>query len=962
MELSGHHRRSGYESAGRIVAAFLSAATAAVIAADKPADAPVDEILYGQTAVLLENEHLSVAIGINGRILAFLDRRTGTDYCDKTSDPAIAHVRIGKQDVQATSVARQGDRFQVRFGDTGISAIVRPIMHKRYLIFEVVSLDGTSVEEFTFVDIRLTSDTKAEDPFVGCALALNLKTNVPEIPQPNTRLQASCYPRFGFAGAQVAIIGCPQSELREIMKEAVKAAPELPQSDLGGPWALDAKINKGSYLFNFGGLSEKTVDEWIQCARALGINQIDMHGGSSFRFGDCRPNPSTYPNGYVSLKAVIDRLHEAGLAVGLHTYAFFIAKDCPWVTPVPDPRLAKDAAFTLTQDMTADSTAVPVVESTEDMSTTTAFFIRNSVTLQIDDELITYKGLSKEPPYAFTECRRGVCGTKVAPHKAGARVHHLKECFGLFVPDGDSTLLTEVAAKTAEAYNECGFDMIYLDALDGEDILAGRENGWHYGSKFVFEICKRLKKPAVMEMSTFHHHLWVVRSRMGAWDHPNRGHKRFIDIHCQANAGLRRMFLPGHLGWWAVKTWSGIQDEPTFSDDIEYLCAKCIGTDVGFSVQRINPGNIATPVFQRVARIMKQYEELRHANYFDDSVKAKLAEPGREFTLVQADDGRWRFHPVQYARHKVEGIDGRSNVWSVDNPFDRQPVTTLRIEALMSAKPYNSPDSLTVVDFADPRDLPKRKAAPGVTFELGSTTDKVKTGQCSGVLTAHSSGKTQTKGAWAMAGKTFDPTLDLEAHQGLGVWIHGDGRGEVLNFQLQSPTEFVTRGFGQHYVIVDFTGWRYFELIEMEGERCGQYSWPYGGGYSIYRENVDYKHLKTLTLWYNNLTPNEQTICYLSPVKALPLVKIKLKNPTVTIGGVRLIFPVEMESGSTIEFRSVADCKLYGPKGELIREVELRGDVPILQRGTNDVTFTCDGPTEVNARARITISSRGDPI
>jgi hypothetical protein len=82
--------------------------------------------------------------------------------------------------------------------------------------------------------------------------------------------------------------------------------------------------------------------------------------------------------------------------------------------------------------------------------------------------------------------------------------------------------------------------MIYLDALDGGDTVAGRENAWHYQAKFAFEICRRLEKPAIMEMSTFHHHLWYVRSRMGAWDHPQLSHKQFIDIHCRANAGLQR--------------------------------------------------------------------------------------------------------------------------------------------------------------------------------------------------------------------------------------------------------------------------------------------------------------------------------------------------------------------------------------------------------------------------------------
>ena len=38
----------------------------------------------------------------------------------------------------------------------------------------------------------------------------------------------------------------------------------------------------------------------------------------------------------------------------------------------------------------------PVEETTKDMSTLTGFQVRNSVTVQIDDELITYGGISKK--------------------------------------------------------------------------------------------------------------------------------------------------------------------------------------------------------------------------------------------------------------------------------------------------------------------------------------------------------------------------------------------------------------------------------------------------------------------------------------------------------------------------------------------------------------------------------------
>ena len=150
------------------------------------------------------------------------------------------------------------------------------------------------------------------------------------------------------------------------------------------------------------------------------MTQIDFHGGTSFRFGDCRPNPAQVPGGLRQPQGGDRRLHDAGIAAGLHTYAFFIAKDCPWVTPVPDPRLASDATFTLAEPLPAEADAVTVAESTQDVSAITGFFVRNSVTLRIDDELITYTGVRSQPPCGFTGCHRGAYGTQVSAHPAGS--------------------------------------------------------------------------------------------------------------------------------------------------------------------------------------------------------------------------------------------------------------------------------------------------------------------------------------------------------------------------------------------------------------------------------------------------------------------------------------------------------------------------------------------------------------
>lgn len=927
-----------------------------------------------------ENNYLRLSFSSDGQSLHFIDKKTGKDYCRPGAGLGGFQITSGCQVYTPTEAQRAGDDLLLKFGDSPYKATINISNRGGYFVAETTSLTGGPVDEFAFC-IPLTLAGNIDEPFAGCALALDLKTRIDAWPGPCKQLLATTYKRFGFVGAKIAIIGCPPSEMRGMLQEAVTAAPDMPHSALGGPWAMDAPAARGSYLFNFDGVTVQNADAWINLAKSLGMTQIDFHGGGSFRFGDCRPNPEVYPNGFADLKAAIDKLHAAGIRAGLHTYAFMIAKECPWVTPVPDPRLACDRVLTLSDPISESDATVKVDESTKDMSRDIGFFVRNSVTIRIDEELITYTGIGKEPPYSFTGCTRGALGTRISAHAKGAKVHHLLECFGLFAPDGDSTLFTEIAQKTADAFNQCGFDNIYLDALDAEDVPGGPENAWHYGSKFVWDICKKLDKPALMEMSTFHHHLWCVRSRMGAWDHPSRSYKQFIDNHLAANELNKRIFLPSEMGWWAIKTWGGAQVEPTLPDVMEYLLCKCLASDTGYALMSINPATYdADPFARRLAAISKRYEELRLSGKVPEKIKAKLRQPGKEFSLEVDTNGAWRFRPIRYDKHKVEAIDTHSNLWQLKNEFGSQPLR-LRIEALLSAGSYDAPGNIVMADPADPSAFTGHHSPPSISAELTASSDQIKTGTASGCFTATNS-KSSRKGAWTMLEKTFTPPLNLAAQQGMGVWIYGDGQGEILNFQVQSP-HHVTEAMAEHYVTVDFTGWRYFELVEPEGARFQDYQWPYNqpkltwdkesgsgdnapqhwvsGQYGIYRESVSYDQIATLSIWYNNLPPGKTVKTYISPIKALPLQYKKLTNPTITIGGKTLTFPVQIESGSYLEFNSISDCKLYNAAGAMVSEVKPVGDVPTMVRGANSITFnaTAEGATP---RAYVTVITEGSPL
>jgi hypothetical protein len=923
----------------------------------------------------IENRYVKWVVGEDGAIAAFIDKQSGADYALHQEGARFARVAKAGKVYASTQVALADGKLSIRFGESGITAVLGVATRERYFTLETLSISDEAVTELVFVDVPLKCQGTLADAFQCCALALSLKTGIDAIPGPSQHLAAACYGRPGLIGARAAIVGCPRDEFRNVLKEVVREARDLPQTTLGGPWAFEAEGNRGSYLIDYpGSISEKNVDKWIAVTKGLGARQIDFHTGHTLRFGDYAPDPTIYPHGLESLKAVIDKLHATGIAAGLHTYAFFLAKDSKWVSPVPDKRLGKDATFTLAAALNETNKAVPVEETTKDVSTLTGFQVRNSVTVQIDDELITYSGVNKEPPFAFTGCERGVCGTKAARHAKGARVHHLKECFGLFTPDGDSRLFDEVVARTAEVYNSCGFDMIYLDALDGADVLGSWPNGpRYYHTRFVYELCRALKKPAIMEMSTFDHALWFARSRAGAWDAPSKGYKRLIDRHFFENQGSQQHFMPANLGWWCVFNWTPKDRIRTFPDDLEYLMCKAIAGDhslswlMGFEPETYEKFDNC----RRLAAMVKQYEDLRLSNYFPMSVRDKLAAPGSDFTLEKTPEGRWQFRPVQYDTHKVLALDGSSNCWKCKNSYSRQPLK-VRIEALLSLAPYDG-NGEVVAAFRAPGEFNLKQSSDGVSGALEPVTTPVKAASVSGCLTAQSE-KTNRRCAWWMADKTFPQPVDL-LERGFGVWVHGDGKGEVLNFQWRAP-EHLSSGLSEHYAIIDFAGWRYFEFVEPESDRLLDYGWPYfyanpdnefGGVEGVQRWNiytgtcwVDYGRLDSLKLWYNDLPKGEKVQCYLSPIKSLPHVKARLKNPAIEVGGRLITFPVELESGRYLEFHSARDCKVYDANGALVREVTPLGAVPELAAGENTVKFNCQVNDGLNARANVTIISQAE--
>jgi hypothetical protein len=810
---------------------------------------------YGEK-ILIENRYFRYEISGNGNNLCFIDKASGVDFLDTAAFSKCAWAEIGGKETEVTKVSLKGRTLTCEFGSPGAVASLRIQKSREHITFKVTTVTG-NIEALNFLNIPLTLEGQPYEPFAACVLSMNLFTHVRLLPPLQNKLWAKCYKRFGLEGAGVTLLGLPQERMLPAIRDVISRAAEIPFSDEGGAWALMKEVGFGSYIMNFGTLTEETVDEWIDKCKKLGFSQIDSHGGGSFfEFGTLELNREKWPDGWETFRRINSRLHEAGISHIFHTYAFFIDKNSRYVTPVPNKDLGYATVFTLVGPVSESAGEIVVRESTADISTITGFHTENSITLRIGDELIEFSGVTKTQPYTFSGLRRGAHGTKPAAHPGGEKAFHLSERFNRFVPGPETALFNEIARNHADIVNYCGFDGIYFDAIDGSSVLGGEENFWYYGTKFIFEVARHLKRPVGMEMSSMAHHWWHFRSRWQAWDRPVRGYKRFIDIHLAsvkasalflpetiksnewehgrwpghsplidkyATLDKGQILLPLHLGWWGNQAWNPPQVEPTFPDDIEYLCCKMIGNNAGFSqLGGIDDETLRDiPLFRRSSEIIRQYEDLRARNYFSDTIRTLLRQPGKEFTLFD-DQGNWNFRPVTYKKHKVSG---QSETWHVNNEFSTQPVK-LRIEALMSVKPYDDPSNILLDDYSWPDAFNKAFSAAGVSGKLANSGDRSICGGPAICFSATHIGGTPSEGAYINLEKVFDPLADLSEHQALGVWIKGDGNGQLLNLSIRSPLHISHGAHGDHFVKIDFTDWKYFELVEIESSEISNYIWP----------------------------------------------------------------------------------------------------------------------------------------
>lgn len=903
----------------------------------EPAGVPA--VAPGSRPIALSTETMTLALAPSG-LLQGLTVRKGTLELAAPSPLPLLSAVYHDTTLQACGVTQEGDRLRFLFPEKAVQVVLKVKSAPTHLYFAVERAVPEDLQSIMF-SLPLQRQEKSGWAFnatYGSKFGLSLLSGGLKAGQrPSAAGNQVFVPRIectrqrGIVGASWLLVGAPGREFKPALMAAEKAAG-LPCPLDQGKWLREGEMVRRSYLFA-APVVEQDIEALIDYAKIGGFGTIIFLKDSWLaNHGHYDVNRSSFPQGLASLKAAVAKIHQAGLDAGVHVFGPSISPNDPYVTPVPDRRLATFPCPPLLEALDEKSTTLTLTEAPNlppRNVETQAFPGRY---LRIGDEIVRYGPAQEGPPWKYTNCQRGALGTKAAAHPAGTKVESLLTMWGFFLVDPDSTLADEMAANFARVFNACKFDFAYFDASDGsqERYLDTR----YYLDKLHLTIWRAIGRDVLYQtsMGTGSGLMWHIVPRSASAD----GHgdlKGYLDERWPGILGMGNNLTKADVGWYY---WF----KNCRPDQIEYICAKVLGIDGSISLETCRKALESLPQSRQMMEMIGRWERCRRERFFPASVREKLCEPKRDFKLFPDGKG-WKLYRAVYEEPRsVDVLDGAQNAWVINN--DRPEPCLLGLEIVRSAREvalgsYEAPGAKPLNLFDDSAAYKhsaenayekfvqgegKQVSADGVvrndvTHACTVSTTESRTGQSALVYEAENKG---SEWGWCAIGRHFTPTQDWSTFQGLGLWIKGDGKGEALRLQLRD-----SRGRNVDTVpTIDFQGWR-----------LHTFAFPSGTGF-------DFTRVEYLLVYFNNIPSGNKVRLVLDGLKLLPALNpVQVEGtPVLTVNGRPVTFPVTLKPGESLTNEGVGETMLW-PRGMTPGQVVKATGVPLtLQPGENRIELS----------------------
>ena len=652
-----------------------------------------------------------ISVDQKGRVTSLLDIVDSTEYLAKGQPAALLSVLRNRRIENPAKAVASGDSIlTLQFPESEVSIDVAVSAKPTHLTFEIIratpvdAIDGaiwgpysTSISETIGEIVGVVRDSR----FAIGIQALNPKTlgsypdNIEGFDMSRGRAAEArpwgsvlqCYslnrnkprsadvwlgnfpdmpippiPGETVVGSKIALFGCPEPDVLDRIGE-IEIAEGLPHPMINGIWFKKSPEQGRSYLI--ADFDEQTIDELLAATRRANLMTL-YHMAPFASWGHYEINKKIFPDGATGLRRCVDKAKAMGIRLGAHTLTTFIQTNDPYVTPVPDPRLAKTGTSRLGSGINDTSQVIPV-ESPEYFANEKANWLHAAV---IDKEIIRYRAVSEKAPWFLLDCQRGAFGTTASSHDKGAEIGKLMDhSYQVFFPNFD--LQREIARNLARTFNETGLSQMDFDGHEG---CASTGQGDYAYALFPKDFYDRLDHMVVNGTSNSKHYYWHINSYCN-WGEPwYEGFRESMQEYRISNQALfERNYMPNMLGWYLLT-------ETTSLSDVEWMLARAAGYNAGFALATSIDAVRKNADIGAILDAIREWESARRGKAFSAAQRVLLKDPKREFHLQAVAEGQWKlfpFHESQPNHHeKLIRQPGQpaGSRWEFTNPDGAQPL------------------------------------------------------------------------------------------------------------------------------------------------------------------------------------------------------------------------------------------------------------------------------------------------
>ncbi len=911
-----------------------------------------------------ETVHVKVSIEKeSGKVREIINKYTNENVISTSVAPWFSTmVSVSGINYVPTSASIENGRLKIEF-EGGYKAYFLVETFDNYFTVELDSELPYNVSYIDFASLSIVCET---DNYRISAVPMTTTVDPVSFPGgASKRTVARVFGAIGdVIGAKVGITfsefgGVEEGAHRKYLKEISANIDDSKglTSTHGGAFTYDEGNEDlfGDYVVLHGGITPSNATEIANMASKYSVDQIDLHQGSSafvqgeFNFVCAKESGD---GSFISASLFKDRVstlvHDNGIKLGLHTYASII--DPASTTILSNPKWQRQLMYypediiTLSSDISSTDTTIysnEGIEGREFISTSGNGCSYNasiySQLILVDEEIMRVTAYNTTT--GKMTVKRGMCGTEAAFHDQNSEIRQLLCIYDGLQPIVGSELFWHVADLTAKAYNDGGFDMIYLDGIEGILNFSDSKLKYYYYSEFMRRIISQCKTKPIMEASDNPASTWASRGRSGAMDYPSRQYKKFNTGHVNSNKDYLYRYQTSTLGWFnfaPVPSASPGYNYPNtfvktiFRDDIDHLGVLAVAHDMSMAYESFTLDSMThnNELIENITYFDK-YSYLRKNDYFSDKVKKTLTEGlknGKEYKLI-SKDGEWGFYETYYSSSIIRNISDKTSTDT--NPYDVQ-TPYIRIEQRYSALP---------------------DASEAILLNLG---DGVSVSSVKGIHNANLS--------------------NITSSRALKVKVSGNGsESDAILISLKDSAD----GRIDYFIPLNFTGEQDFILIDADNadfdgfEFAGINSKP-AVDYTTYRTNLSASSVATVTISLtgecDGVTIGDIRVC--SPVNA------PASNPTIKVGDSEITFNTTLNSGEYLEYlpeenkaykyyyKSYSYTNSNGGVSTLAYQkytddVEFSGEITI-PAGEFSYTYSSEGTNDAPLRAKITIGLKSN--